>query len=234
MALTALTTLPASLLAPATVLTRLRLETEDLPALTDILEEASGLAIRYLRFEPRYGAFQETVQNVRGDRLYLGARPLVAVSGLLDRGDSTVDPALFPYDNNGAWLYNHGGWGYGEASSLYGPAPLLVGGYTGTTWDWTVTYRAGWWCDTHAVGDPVATRPADVPPLPSEIRRDVLAITRWLWGKEAAGGGAAALGIKRMKDEGSEVEFFASDETDAETGIPINLTIGMSSYRRAM
>lgn len=215
-----------SFLLPETVRVRLGMGAGDLPVLEQIIEEASGLAARYLRFQPAYGLWEETFTGAdqRGDKLYLGARPAWRVSGITNISGTVEAVTSYRLDTEAHALVLYGGWGYRTAAPWASIRNFTLGGYRDDAWDWTVEYEAGWWLETMA-GDP----PAGVGRLPAEIRRDFLGICRWLWNQESRDDS-----IKRMRDEGAEVEFFASSEVDGETGIPLNLVTGMATWRRPL
>jgi hypothetical protein len=225
MALTALVPPSATnLLNPETVLTRMGLPIGNLDALTDIVEEASGLVARYLRFDPAYALWQETLTASRGERLYLGARPLWRVSGVENRDGTTLAATSFRVDTQRHCLTRYaGGWAYESAPpwTVIPPLPLNILSPT-DAWDWSVEYEAGWWLESMAGSPPVG-----VGKLAPEVRRDFVAICRWLWSQESRDPT-----IRRMKDEGAEVEFFAAGDIDAETGIPCNLLLGLAQWRR--
>lgn len=223
----------SNLMAPETVLARLKLPETELDELTDQVEEASGLVARYLRFRPEYGIWQEAFSGATGDRLYLGARPAWSVLSVeyrdgtlqasdayrLERGpfgESSIHRAGLPWG-----LYDDG-FSYARAWDL---ASFSVGGTSVATPDWTVQYSAGWWLEEMG-----PTPPAGVERLPPEIRADFLKIVRWLRSTNSH-----MPGVRRMKDDGAEVEFFAAGDQDVDplTGIPNRCTLSLSLYRRA-
>ena len=227
--LTALT-LPttSNLMAPETVLGRLKLPESELEDVELQVAEASALVARYLGFRPEYSpAWEETFSGVAGGILDLGARPAWSVASVSDR-------ALVPL---GATAYQLVRGPYGESSILrtgtwdlyYGGggawAGLTAGWAAGTTLpDWTAVYAAGWWLE-----EMTGAIPAGVERFPVELQADFLNILRW---RRATA--TFIPGIKRMKDEGAEVEFFgASDQAvDPRTGIPNACTLAMQYYRR--
>lgn len=215
-----------SFLLPETVQARLGLAVGDLPILEQVIEEASGLAARYLRFQPAYGLWEETftAHDQRGDKLYLGARPVWRVSGVTNISGTIEALTSYRLDTEAHALLRYGGWGYRTAAPWASIRNFTLGGYRDDAWDWTVEYEAGWWLETMS-GNP----PAGVGRLPAEIRRDFLGLCRWLWNGESRDGS-----IKRMRDEGAEVEFFGGSEVDSETGIPLSLVSGMATWRRPL
>lgn len=214
-----------NLLAVETVKARLGLADSDLAVLTPIVEEASGLVRRFLRFQPAYGLWQETFTGAPGQRLYFGARPLWRVNGVSDRFGTELTTTTYRVDTERHAIARAFGWSLdlGNPWLVDRVQPINLLGPT-DTWDWTVEYEAGWWLETMA-GDP----PAGVGPLAPEVRRDFLAICRYLWTQESRDPT-----VRLMKDEGASVEFFAAHENDSdeETGLPARLTVGLAYWRR--
>lgn len=229
--LTALT--PAAtknLMAPETVATRLG-TAEDL---TDVVEEASRLVARYLRFEPAYTTWRETFAGVSGDRLYLGARPAWSVQSVTYR-DGAAQAADSYRLERGQFGESAIVRGHGNPWSLYSlatpgewvqDASLLIAGVPVLP-DWTVEFTAGWWL----TGEP----PAGVERFPPDLRSDFLKIVRWLMASSGSIGGLAGLGISRMENEGMKVELHAAKDADIDpqTGIPNGCLTSLSLYRRA-
>lgn len=217
----------SNLMAPETVLARLKLPESALEELTEEVAEASGLVARYLRYRPEYGTWQETFSGVASDLLYLGARPAWSVESAtyydgtvlasdvyrLDRGpfgESSIQRLTgTSYSTSIPWS----SWASFQ-SMLPSPTP-----------DWTVQYTAGWWLEEMG-----PTPPAGVDPFPPELQRDFLRILRWLRASNSY-----IPGVRRMKDDGAEVEFFAAGEQDVDplTGIPNRCLLSLSLYRRA-
>jgi hypothetical protein len=212
-----------NLLLPETVRVRLGLATSDLPILTPLVEEASALVARYLRFQPAYGLWEETFSGQRGQALlYLGARPVWSVSGITNYAGTVEAATSYRVSSDEHAVIRQWGWGYPRSYSPWLTRSFTLGGYHDDAWDWTVEYEAGWWLETMT-----GSKPAGVGTLAPEVRRDFLAICRWLWNQESRDGS-----IKSMANEGMDVEFFASSEVDGETGIPCSLTPGLATWRR--
>lgn len=223
----------SNFMAPETVLERLKLPESELADITDQVEEASGLVARYLGFRPEFGTWQETFTGVNGDRLYLGARPAWAVLSVMYRegdahasdtyrlergpyGESSLIRGGVPWD---VYTLGHTDPWFWEGASLH------LGGISTSIPDWTVQYTAGWWLE-----EMTGTMPVGVEPLPAEIRADFLKVIRWI--RATATTNTA---VRRMKDDGAEVEFFAAGDQDVDpiTGIPCACTRALSLYRRA-
>jgi len=188
--------------------------------------EASGLVAGYLRYPPAYSpALLESVWGLRGSNLYLSARPLVAVSQVLDSTGNALNANNYAVDLTAHSVHRSVSWNIWGATVAIGHINLISGAIELP--DWRVYYSAGWWLETMS-----GSAPDGVPLLPSAVRRDFIAICRWLWWKEA---GAQDAAIVAMSQEGASVTYRApKDEVvDKETGLPNSLTIGMKPLRRA-
>lgn len=222
-----------NLMAPETVAERLG-TAEDL---TDVVEEASRLVARYLRFEPAYSTWRETFAGVSGDRLYLGARPAWSIESVayrdgaaqeaesyrLERGQFG-ESAVIRSGSNAWWWSGPAGL---DGSWLNSPSLMLAG--SPVLPDWSVDYTAGWWLE-EMTGEP----PAGVERFPPDLRSDFLKIVRWLMASSGSLGGLAGLGISKMTNEGMSVELFSSKDADIDpqTGIPNGCLTSLSLYRR--
>jgi hypothetical protein len=218
-----------NLMAPETVLARLKLPVSEIDDLTDQVAEASGLVARYLRYRPEMATWQETFTGVNGDRLYLGARPAWTILSVAYRDGSPLGDDAFRLERGPfgeSWIYRAGvPWGaYPVEPVGYWPGDLRITGGPSSSPDWTVQFEAGWWLEEMG-----PTPPAGVEPLPREIQRDFLKIVRWLRATQST-----IAGVRRMKDDGAEVEFFAAGDQDVDqlTGIPNACTLSLSLYRR--
>lgn len=209
-----------TLLKTETLQARLGLADAQQLLLADVAEEASALVARYLRFEPAYASWSETFEPSEGPRLYLGARPVWAVTSVLDSAGVALGAEEYRLDVDASCLVRSTGWRLRTDP----PSIVTLDGATEGSWAWTATYTAGWWLETMT-----GSIPSGVGQLPADVRRDFVAICRWLLSQENP---LTAAGIKRTKNEGAEIEFFASSEVDRETGIPCNLTPGLSRWRR--
>lgn len=213
-----------NLMDPETVLARLKLPETELAELTEQVAEASGLVARYLRYQPALGTWQETFYGINGDRLYLGARPAWAILSVNYRDGGAQATESYRLDRGpfGESAIVRAGVPWGAYP--YPSVPLTSGSVIVP--DWTAQYEAGWWLEEMG-----PTPPAGVEVLPPEIRADFLKIIRWVRASQSS---AAMPGVRRMRDEGAEVEFFGADEqaVDAVTGIPHACTNALSLYRR--
>lgn len=221
----------SNLMAPETVLARLKLPESELDELTEQVAEASGLVARYLGFRPEFATWQETFTGVNGDRLYLGARPAWAVTSVTYRGEATpMDEASYRLDRgpHGESSVIRSGlpWGIYGSGPFFDPWISPVLSTSPFVPDWTVQYEAGWWLE-EMTGVP----PAGVLLLPAEIKRDFLKIVRWLRQTQSHNAN-----VRAMWDDGAKVEFFEKSEQDIDpqTGIPNSCTISLSLYRRAV
>jgi len=224
-----------NLMAPETVLARLKLAESELDDLTLQVAEASAIVARYLRYEPCYGTWRETFAGVIGDRLYLGARPAWSVQSVTYR-DGTVQAADSYRLDRGPHGESSIVRSYGVPWGIYWPAsgrvdsPGAVLSGAPVLPDWSSDYTAGWWLP-EMTGEP----PVSVERFPPDLERDFLKVVRWIRATEGGLGSLAALGISKTTNEGASVEFFSAKEqgVDAETGLPASCTISLALYRRA-
>jgi hypothetical protein len=220
-----------NLMAPETVLARLGLPESALPEITLQVEEASGLVARYLGYECAYGTWDESFLGVSGGILDLGARPawsVISVTQNFSSGAGFLPVSSYslrrgPYGESS--IYRPNGWG-SLAGRYWYPDDLTVAG-TYMVPDYTARYTAGWWLDEM----PIEDIPAGVQPFPPELRADFLRVMRWYRGSLAHNSA-----VRRMREEGAEVEYFsaADQAVDARTGIPESCCLAMSLYRRAV
>jgi len=227
----------ANLMAPATVQAALGLPDSQLVNLTRQVKAVSGLVAGYLRFPVGYGVWEETVAGVVGPVLDLSARPAWAVSEILDwRGSDFATTAYRlergPFGESS--LIRLGSWGLYEGANPYryqdlaGGAsgfPLIVNGSgAASVPDWTVRYTAGWWLE-EMEGEP----PSGVDALPEEIKDDFLSLLQW---RRALSG--VPPNIYRMSNEGMTVDFLRHKDEDLDplSGLPTQLTLSLSLYRR--
>jgi len=218
-----------NLMAPETVLARLKLPESDLDEITEQVAEASGLVARFLGYRPEYATWRETFTGVTGDRLYLGARPAWSVEGVtyrdgvlqatdsyrLERG-AYGESSLIRVDGFGGFIAGWPASGWIEPGfSISSPAVIP---------DWSIAYTAGWWLE-EMEGEP----PAGVDRFPAELRGDFLRVVRWVRSSELQ-----ERGIRRMKESDGEVEFFSGkeQEVDPGTGIPMSCLSSLAYYRR--
>lgn len=223
----------SNLMAPATVLARLKLPESDFDELAEQVAEASGLVARFLGFRPEYTTWRETFSGVSGDRLYLGARPAWSVEGVTyrDGAAQAVGSYLLERGQYGeSSIYRAFGtpWGaYDRAwpASGWVESPGIVLSASPVLPDWWVDYTAGWWLE-EMEGEP----PVGVERFPAELRGDFLRVVRWVRAGEVRDGS-----VKRMKESDAEVEFFSGKdvEVDPATGIPMACLGALAFYRRA-
>lgn len=226
----------ANLMAPETVLTRLKLDVGDLDDITELVTEASGLVARYLRFQPAFGTWSETFCDIRGDRLDLGARPTWSILSVTERAGTVIQADTYRLDRGPfgeSSVVRRGSWDiWGNSASLHryndvdpGYLSLLNLSGVDATPDWTVQFEAGWWLE-EMDGDP----PSGIERLPPEIRRDFLKIVRWLRLQENQN----PL-VYQMRNEGAEVTFLKHKDQDIDdaSGLPIDLTLSLALYRRS-
>jgi hypothetical protein len=227
----------ANLMAPATVQAALGLPDSELPNLARQVKAVSGIVAGYLRFPVGYGAWEETVTSAAGPVLDLSARPAWTVSEVLDWQGTDFATTAYrlergPFGESS--LVRVGSWGLYDGADPYryqnlaGGAvsfPLVVGGAgVDSVPDWTIRYTAGWWLE-----EMTGSKPAEVDPLPAEIKDDFLSLLLW---KRALEG--VPPNIYRMANEGMSVDFLRhrDQDLDALSGLPTQLTLSLSLYRR--
>lgn len=217
----------SNMMAPETVRVRLKLPESALEDLAGEVAEASGLVARYLRFRPEFGTWQETFSGVASDRIDLGARPVWAVGSVTYYDGTVLAADVYGLDRGP----------FGESSILRLSGTSYSTSVPWSSWasfqsmlpppvpDWTVQYTAGWWLEEMG-----PTPPTGVETFPRELQRDFLQIVRWLRATNSH-----IPGVRRMRDDGAEVEFFAAGGQDVDplTGIPNRCLLSLSLYRRA-
>lgn len=223
------------LLSPETVLARLKLPDSELDDLAELVDEVSGLVARYLRFEPAYGTWLETFENVRNGSLDLGARPAWGVTSILDRAGTPMATNSYrlkrgPYGESS--IVRSGPWGYPQIGPFltgYGTATYVTQAITGSLLaaipDWTVSYSAGWWLEEMG-----PTPPEGVEPLPPEIGRDFLQLIRYFRATAAQNPT-----IYTMENDGMKVVFLHRKDQvlDEDSGLPTEALFSLAKYRRA-
>lgn len=216
-----------NLMAPETVLSRLGLPDSALPDLILQVEEASAIVCRYLGYECAYGTWEESFIGLPGSTLFdLGARPawsIVSVSQNLQGGAGLLATDAYqlrrgPYGESSIYKPSGWEWRVGQEFSLVGGGEYMVP-------DYTAQYTAGWWLPEM----PIEDIPAGVQPFPPELRSDFLAVMKWYRGRFTHNSA-----VKRMREDGAEVEYWSYADLDPRSGIPQGILSALPFYRRAV